>query len=126
MPAIDAKYHTSRDPRDRATIGISNGGNIALYLGVTHPECFGKIAAYSSNVIQEIPKTLAQSENMDLEIYLDIGTYDIGGLIPMVDNLARLLDRKGYSYKYYKWHEGHSWGSWKGHLGVALKEFYPY
>jgi len=126
MPVIDAKYHTSRNPRDRANIGISNGGNIALYIGVTHPGCFGKIAAYSANVIQEIPGILAKSDNMDLEFYLDMGTYDIGDLIPKVDNLARLLDRKGYSYTYYKWHEGHSWGSWKGHLGVALKKFYPY
>lgn len=124
MPAIDAKYHTSRDPHDRANIGISNGGNISLYIGVTHPECFGKIAAYSTSVVQEIPGKLAKTENMDLEIYLDMGTYDIGGLIPMVDNLARMLDRLGYPYTYNKWHEGHSWGSWKGHLGVALKKFY--
>jgi enterochelin esterase-like enzyme len=126
MPAIDLKYHTSRDPRDRATIGISNGGNIALYLGVMHPECFGKIAAFSSNVIPEITEKVSGSGTMDLQFYLDMGTYDINRLIPMVDDLARLLKGKGYSVTYYKWHEGHSWGSWKEHLGLALKQFFSY
>ena len=124
MPVIDAKYHTSRNPRDRATLGASNGGNIAIYLGTTHPECFGKVAAYSSNIIPEINLNLSQKEKMDLEFYLDMGTYDISVLIPMVDGFSQLLDRKGYTYTYYKWHEGHSWGSWKGHLGVALKQFF--
>lgn len=126
MPAIDANYHTSRNPRDRATFGISNGGNISLYLGMSRPECFGKIAAYSSNVIPQISGKFAKSDKMELEIYLDMGTYDIDVLIPMVDSFAGILERKGYSYKYYKWHEGHSWCSWKGHLGVALKQFFPY
>ncbi len=50
MPVIDKKYSTSKNPSKRATFGISEGGNIALYIGMKHPETFGKIAAISSDV----------------------------------------------------------------------------
>jgi enterochelin esterase-like enzyme len=125
MPAIDKEYYTDTAASGRATIGISNGGNAALWLTVNHPWKFGKVAAMSSNVIPEVSLKVSGSPKMDIDIYLDMGTYDIPVLIPMVDDFARLLKIKGYTFTYYKWHEGHSWGNWKGHLCVALKQFFP-
>jgi enterochelin esterase-like enzyme len=125
MPAIDAAYHTSRDPHNRATAGISNGGNAALYLGMMHPESFGKIAAYSSNIIPQISKTFARGEKLDLVIYLDIGEYDIDMLIPMAEDFAAILKERRYNYRYYTWHDGHSWANWRDHLGLSLEQFFP-
>jgi enterochelin esterase family protein len=124
MPVIDQKYRTSKDPRKRAMTGASNGGNISLYIGTSHPGSFGKIAAQSSNVIQSISNTLLYSDKMELEFYIDIGTYDIEELIPMVHNLASILLSKKYSYRFYEWNEGHSWGNWKGHLRLPLMQFF--
>ena len=126
MPAVDRRFATSKDPALRAELGISNGGNIALYSGMKNPECFGKIAALSSNIIPEISDRFRRKPKLNLEIYLDIGTYDIDILIPMVESFAGILEDKGYDFHFYRWHEGHSWGNWKGHLGVALKQFFPY
>ena len=126
MPYIDQRYRTSKDLMKRATLGASDGGNIALYLGVKKPDCFGRIAAQSSDVIPAIDSALRFGPKLNLDFYLDIGTYDIAILIPMVHNLANLLQSKGYSFTFREIHEGHSWGNWKEHLRLPLIQFFPY
>jgi enterochelin esterase family protein len=125
MPVIDQKFSTSKDVRKRATFGISAGGNIALYLGMKHPEAFGKIAAQSSNVQTDISRKFKDSAKMNLELYMDLGKYDIPVLIPLVNNFIRILQNKNYVYQFKQWHEGHSWGNWEAHMGLALRQFFP-
>lgn len=124
MPAIDGGYATTSDPQQRATVGASNGGNIALYLGVKHPELFGCIAAQSSNVIPSISDALLTGPLLPLNFYLDIGTYDIGVLIPMVHNLDSILTLRQYPHQMLDIHQGHSWGNWKEHLKIPLIRFF--
>ena len=126
MPVIDAKYKTSNHPARRAMAGASNGGNISLYIGMKHPEHFGKIVAQSSNVINSISQTFAGGPKLNLELYLDIGRYDIPVLIPMVRDLRDILEAQGYTYQYREWNEGHSWGNWKGHLKLSLMQFFSW
>lgn len=126
MPFFDQRYAISKDPMKRATLGASDGGNIALYLGVKKPDCFGKIAAQSSDVITAISSALQNGPKLNLSFYIDIGTYDIPMLIPMVHNLRDILQSKGYSYNFREIHEGHSWGNWKEHLRFPLMQFFPY
>ncbi len=126
MPVIDARYKTSADPARRAMAGASNGGNIALYIGMKHPELFGKIAAQSSNVINSISQTFSSEPKLNLELYIDIGTYDLAILIPMVRGLRDVIQAHGYTYQYQEWHEGHSWGNWKGHLKLPLMQFFSW
>ena len=125
MPVIDFKYSTSTDPQKRATLGASDGGNIALYIGMKHPETFGKIGAQSSDVQSVISTTFQNSGKLNLEFYMDIGTYDIPVLIPLVNNFIQILQDKNYTYQFNRWHEGHSWGNWKGHLSLPLRQFFP-
>jgi enterochelin esterase family protein len=126
MGWVDSKYTTVTDPHFRAVAGASDGGNISLWIGMNRPEVFGRIAAYSSNVITEISDGLQNGPMLDLEFYLDIGTYDIGILIPLVHNLKQILDERGYQYIYHEWHEGHSWGNWRAHIDNALQFFFPH
>jgi hypothetical protein len=105
-------------------IGASNGGNVSLYIGMKHPEQFGKIAAQSSNVISAIGNTFANGPKLNLELYLDIGNYDIAELIPLVHNLRDILHTKNYLYQFFEWPEGHSWGNWSGHLRYPLIQFF--
>lgn len=126
MPFLLQRYPIDPDPQKHAVIGASNGGNISLYLGWKNPEIFGKVAAQSSNVQSAISEGLASGDKLDLSFYLDIGTYDIGVLIPMVRNLRDILQEKGYFYQYLEVHEGHSWGNWKGHLKLPLMQFFPW
>ncbi|TAK65379.1 MAG: T9SS type A sorting domain-containing protein [Bacteroidetes bacterium] len=125
MPFIDSRYRTMKDPRYRATLGASNGGNIALYLATFYPEVFGNVAAQSSNIIDTISSKIENSEPLDVKVYLDLGTYDISVLIPLVRNFIPLLQTKGYVYRYAEYHEGHSWGNWRAHIDDALEFFFP-
>ncbi len=125
MPYIDSRYRTQRSPAHRATLGASNGGNIALWLGYSHPETFGNIAAYSSNIVNAISNGFQNSPLLDLKLYLDLGTYDIPQLIPLVRNFIPILQSKGYPHQYVEYHEGHSWGNWRAHIDNALEYFLP-
>jgi enterochelin esterase-like enzyme len=126
MVWVDLKYRTLDGPHFRVTAGSSDGGNISLWIGMNHPESFGKIAAYSSNVISEISSGFQNGQILELEIYLDIGTYDISVLIPMVHNFRDIIEAKEYNYLFYEWHEGHSWGNWRAHIDNALQFFFPH
>ncbi len=125
MPYIDARYRTRRNPQHRAVLGASNGGNISLWIGYQHPEIFGNIAAQSSNIISSISSGFQNSPTLPLRLYLDLGTYDIGVLIPLVRNFIPILQSKGYPYRYEEYHEGHSWGNWRAHVDNALEFFFP-
>ncbi len=126
MPWVEQKYRVKTNAQMHATLGVSNGGNIALWLGVTHPEVFGNVAALSSNVQHSIPGILQNGPMLNLRFYLDIGTYDIPELIPLVQDLRRILQYHGYVYQYREYHEGHSWGNWRAHVDNALEMFFPY
>ncbi len=124
LPDIDSRYHTSKEPDRRATLGASNGGNIALYIGIRHPEALGCIAAQSSNVIPAITSTLLNGPQLNLVFYLDIGEYDIPVLIPMVHQLDSVLTLRNYNHQMLEIHQGHSWGNWKEHLKIPLEQFF--
>jgi len=125
FPWLDGKYRTRTDPDSRATLGSSNGGNISLWLGLQHPEFFGNIAAQSSNVQDTIANGFQNGPFLNLKFYLDIGTYDISILIPLVQNFEQILQNRGYPYQYQVYHEGHSWGNWRAHIDNALEMFFP-
>jgi enterochelin esterase-like enzyme len=125
LPFIDRTYRTKRTPADRATIGASNSGNMALLCGLSYPEVFGNVAAQSSNIVSAVVHGYENSPRLNLKFYLDIGTYDLVELMPVVQNFAQVIRSKGYPHVYWKYHGGHSWGSWRANLGRALKYFFP-
>ncbi len=125
LPFVDSAYRTETNPILRGTMGSSNGGNIALWLGVTYPEVFGQIIAFSSNVEGNISSVLEQNADLPLRFYIDIGTYDIAVLIPLVHDLQQTLENQGYPYFYQEIHDGHSWGNWRNHIDDALRFTFP-
>ena len=126
MPVFDEQYRIETDPQKRAMLGASNGGNISLYIGMKNPESFGKIAAQSSNIQTEISNTFQGSDKLDLELYLDIGKYDIPMLIPLVANLVSILEAKQYDFQHFIFNEGHSYCNWRDHLRLPLVQFFPF
>ena len=73
---------------------------------------------------QAILKEVLDGSGRAVRFYVDWGTYE-----PTIRNVAntaqeRLQDR-GYDVLWREWHEGHSWGSWRAHLGIALGYLHP-
>jgi len=64
-------------------------------------------------------------DKLDLQFYLDIGKYDIPEIIPLVKDFVSILNVKNYQVTYKVWHEGHSWGNWRDHLSLPLRQFFP-
>jgi len=125
LPYVDRRYRTRTDPASRALMGASHGGNISLWIGYNHPEVFGNIAAQSSNIQSVTATSFQDSPRLNLKLYLDLGTYDIPQLIPLVRNFIPILQAKSYEYRYIEYHEGHSWGNWRAHIDNALEMFFP-
>ena len=124
MPYVDSRYRTKRDPTNRAVLGASNGGNISLWLGYNYPNVFGNVAAQSSYIMSQISSAFQSSPRLKLKLYLDLGTYDIALLIPLVRDFIPILQSKGYSFRYHEYHEGHSWGNWRAHIDNAHEFFF--
>jgi enterochelin esterase-like enzyme len=125
MPILSRQFRLREGPQFHGTIGISNGGNISLWLGRHYSHIFGKIAAQSSYVEEELMENFLSGPVLPLQIYLDVGEYDHPVVIPLVEDLATILKDRGYDYQYLIFSEGHSWGNWAAHIDNALEFLFP-
>ncbi|OGP66165.1 MAG: hypothetical protein A2169_14020, partial [Deltaproteobacteria bacterium RBG_13_47_9] len=125
LPYIDAKYKTQKRPESRANIGISNGGNIALWILHKYPQEFGNAASFSGNIQSTTSSAFENGSLQSPRLYIDAGTYDLSGFLVLTRNFRQILQAKSYAHSYNEWHEGHSWGSWGAHLDNALEFFFP-
>lgn len=125
LPFIDAGYRTIRDPERRALAGISNGGNISLWIAATHPGLFGKVAAQSSNVENNVLNAFRNNDLSNLKVYLDFGKYDLPVLVPKVRALKEILEERSIPHLYREVPEGHNWESWQKHIPDALEYLFP-
>jgi enterochelin esterase family protein len=125
MPYVDARYRTQRRPMSRATAGISNGGNIALWIMAQYPQEFGNAASYSGAIQPTTASAFDVVPASSRNVYVDVGTYESSGFQELSRDFRDMLQARGYSYLYIEWHEGHSWGSWGAHLDNALEFFFP-
>lgn len=125
LPAVERRYGGVRTAAERLVLGASNGGNSALYMAAMRPDIFANVAAQSSNVIAEIMSRMDVTPPLPLRVHLDIGSYDIPVLQPLVRGLARVLAARGYEHRFLENHEGHSWCNWRARLPDILSWFFP-
>jgi enterochelin esterase family protein len=125
LPWVDSRYRTSRDPKKRGVLGASNGGHIALWIAANHPDVFGNAAGQSTMVLSDVYSIFAYGPKLDLKLYIDMGTYDLAGLIPWVHDFIPVLQAKGYNYMFIEPHQGHNWWNWRSHLRTPLEMFFP-
>jgi|GEM_PF-236498 len=125
IPWMDGQYRTDPRPQGRAVMGASNGGDISLWLGISHPEVFGHVGAQSTTIRDDVLDRFRNDPRQDLTLYLELGTYDIPGIVPMVRGFIPVLAEKGYRFRFSEYPEGHSWGLWRAHIDDALELFFP-
>jgi predicted alpha/beta superfamily hydrolase len=99
-PCIDRTFRTLAGPADTALGGSSLGGLISLFLGLTHPDCFGKLAVLSPSIWWNhraiLPLVSKLKEKLPLRIWLDIGTGEGMRHVRDAELLHRLLLQKGW------------------------------
>lgn len=76
VPWARARYRLRDEPWWTATVGSSLGGLISLYLGLTRPDVFGRIAALSPSVMwggDELFRRWTRHTGQWTKLYLDAG-----------------------------------------------------
>ncbi|CAN5687657.1 hypothetical protein BH10ACI4_BH10ACI4_16680 [soil metagenome] len=133
-PFIDGAYRTKNEPGDTGLGGSSLGGLISLYLGLEHPEVFGKLAVMSPSLWWDHRSVFqfvhGANPKPDLRIWLDMGTAEGGRHLRDADILCKMLVRLGWLPEKdlrYVTAEGavHDENAWADRLGEALKFLFP-
>ena len=125
VPWIDSDYRTMPEAQHRAINGVSLGGLTSLLFTISHPEVFQNCGAFSPAVwIDDLVAQYRDADSQITKIYMDAGTYEPSIYNPSLE-LHHILENKGWDHKWFVWHEGHSWGSWRAHLDEALTFFWP-
>lgn len=134
VPFIREKYNISSDSNKNIIGGISYGGLAATFIGYHHPEIFGKILSqsgsfwrdpelkdnYGNEIRQDwlINKFLIE-EKKDLQIFLDWGLQE-NWCLQSGRRMVRVLDKKGYKYKFIEFNGWHDWSNSRKTFPVGL------
>lgn len=134
MPFIQREYRALPDPRLTGIGGSSLGGLSSLYLGLKHPQIFGRLAALSPSVWwnQGVIHRFAAAAPVEPRprIWLDIGTNEGPRIVQEVEQFRDILLQKGWQLGkdlYYQRMEGaeHNEAAWAQRVGPFLQFLYP-
>ena len=140
----DSTFRTLRERRDRAIVGLSEGGGAAINLSFKHPDVFGGCGSHSGEFVighglgesrifgpEPGATTLRQANSPllyldrvaprlpNLSIYFDCGLDD--DELGQNRELDRRLTQLGVAHTYKEFPGGHSWGYWSRHLHESLR-----
>lgn len=127
---IDKTYRTKANKKNRAIAGLSMGGFHSMHISKEYPDMFDYVGLFSaaimpdkkvqSPIYDDIEGKLAvQFAKKPALYYIAIGNKDF--LFQANNDYRKLLDSKGYPYKYFETGEGHIWKNWR----IYLTEFAP-
>ncbi|MBN2201881.1 hypothetical protein JW777_08015 [bacterium] len=123
VPWVETRYPTARTASHRGILGASLGGLTALDTFLSHPDVFGLCVSQSGAFWVDHAVMVDRVRNVEAvsgRVSLDWGTYEPE--IPELNKtVAVLLSERGARVRTAEFHEGHSWGSWRAHVGDALR-----
>lgn len=138
MPWLRENFPVTIDPAQILLTGSSYGGLAAVYLGLRHPQLFGKILSQTgwfrwhpagAPDFHWLAQQVAQSPRLPLRFYLDVGTLEVaqmrdGGPTQLAANrhLRDVLVSKGYPVTYVEYSGGHDYSSLENPLFAALAQ----
>jgi enterochelin esterase family protein len=120
LPLVEGKYRVARDRSHRALFGLSMGGAATLAIGLSHPDLFSYLAAYSTGGPQpELAKRLepalahASALNKQLRLlWLGCGKQDASH-IGLHDWLVKLFADRGLEATSHATDGAHNWALWR-------------
>jgi len=132
LPLISKRYKVTSQARNRAIMGVSNGGHLALAIGFVHPELFCKVAGQSSTLDPSLYEKLAEFKKKraacpEFKLYLDVGRYDLNTRWSYLET-HREFHQKLLEYQiphiYQEFYDGHEWAGWRERTEQILLFFY--
>ncbi|HEV7280574.1 MAG TPA: alpha/beta hydrolase-fold protein [Pirellulaceae bacterium] len=133
LPFLETHVRVSQNPADRAVAGLSMGGGHALSIGLSNPEQFSAVAAFSAAAPQlETDELLAAfpslrgpdaSANRLKLLWIPIGESDF--LLDRNRKFVAQLKEQGVTHVYRESPGGHEWGLWRAFLPEFLEQAFP-
>jgi len=110
-----------KNPGAYGVLGASMGGLMALYTGLRMPGVFGTVLSQSGaftlgELDTVVFRLIKLEEVLPLKIWLDVGLYDLSGLLESNRKMSDLLKMRGYSFLYNEHHAGHNFPAWRDDL----------
>jgi enterochelin esterase family protein len=102
---------------------------LPLYTGARFPQVFGNVLSQSGafswgNIDMVVFDLLQQGEVRPLRIWMDVGIYDLAGLLDSNQRMQNMLSQRGYPLTYREYHAGHNYPAWRDDLWRGLEELY--
>lgn len=134
MPWVNAQGLAQ--PAQRTVVaGSSYGGLVSSYLGLMHPQLFGKVlsmsgsywwapagepAGWMQRAWQALPEPVPA-----VQFYIDAGLFETGrggraGIVETSRELADVLRARGLHVTQREFMSGHDYAQWQGSLGCGL------
>ena len=122
---IDIEAH----PGAFGVLGASMGGLMALFTGARIPQVFGKVLSQSGafswgNFDMVVFDLLQQGDLRPLRIWLDVGAYDLAGLLVSNQRMQTMLNQRGYASTYREYHAGHNFPAWRDDIWRGLETLF--
>jgi predicted alpha/beta superfamily hydrolase len=99
-PFIDAEYRTMPDPTNTGIGGSSLGGLVSLWISLTNPDVFGRVAAMSPSIWWDRRMIVRLAEKIQpkprLSVWLDIGTAEGGPTLADARQMRETLIERGW------------------------------
>jgi enterochelin esterase-like enzyme len=123
LPAwAEQEFGASKDRKERALLGCSNGARFAADMGVRHPDLFGHVFAFSVAGRREFQ--LPDKATGLPHFHLAAGTWE--PFLKMTTNVAEELKKHGVAVTFITRIAGHDMTMWEEELaGAATRAFGP-
>lgn len=107
-------------------LGASMGGLMAVYTGLRLPHVFGRVlaqsGAYAYQGWEHIVFPLVEHwPPPPTRLWLDVGLYDLPGLLDGNRRMQAALTNRGYAVAYREYPAGHNYPAWRDELWRGLE-----
>jgi enterochelin esterase family protein len=117
------------NPGAYGVAGASMGGLMALYTGARLPQVFGNVlsqsGAFSLAGFDTVVFDLLEHGGFrSLKLWMDVGAYDLPGLLVSNRRMRTLLSQKGYPLLYREYNAGHNYPAWTNEIWRGIEFLY--
>lgn len=121
LPFIYDNYNITRKAENTIIGGFSYGGLNSAFIGFRHPEIFGKVFCQSGSMYWtseegenqkgKIIEMYEEVHKLPLDFYMTFGEYEKDAIVHYNANkeFAKLIEDKGYTYKYKEFLGSHTY-----------------
>ncbi len=116
-------------PGQYGVMGSSMGGLMALHTGARLPQVFGKVISQSGafsigSLDTAVYDLLERGKLRPLKIWMDVGKYDLPGLLETNRRMRTMLVERGYPLTYHEYTAGHNYPAWRDDIWRGLEVLY--